>query len=92
MHQLLAEITITVGRGDLHTQLVVGGFTFELALEPRDEMAMPMKIPERLLGGGAVDDGATIILQGVIERNDRVFFDGHDGDSGNDSGPAGLLG
>ena len=60
---------------------LAGVLAFELPLQTRDQVAVAVKIGERLTGSGAVDDLAGVILQGVVERDDGVFLDGQGGDS-----------
>jgi hypothetical protein len=57
--------------------LVAGVLAFELPLQTRDQVAVAVKIGERLTGSGAVDYLASVIFQGVVERDDGVFLDAH---------------
>ena len=81
LDEVLAELAVTVGGRDFDRQLVAGVLAFELALESRHQVAVPVKIGKRLAPGGAVDDRTGIILQGVVEQDDRVFLDAQGGGS-----------
>ena len=72
-------LAIPFRRRDFDSQLVAGALAFQLALEARHEIAMALQIGKGLAAGGAVDDFAGVILQGVVERDDGVFLDGQSG-------------
>src|SRR5438105_2892972 len=79
LHQLLVILAVALGRRDRHLQLVPGTLAGQLALQTWYEVAMAVQVREWLALGGAVDDLARVIAQGVVDADDRVLRDPHPG-------------
>src|SRR5690348_11601908 len=66
LHEALVVLAVAFRGRNPHADLVADVMTRQLPLQSRDDVAVAMQVGERLAGGGAVDDRARVVFQGVV--------------------------